>query len=88
MSASPKITDTIRATLELAARCAQSESCDNYGLLGDQVEELEAQAREAFQSHVDFASLLPKLRQAKPLTPADLKALELLSVGDAEYFLE
>jgi len=79
---------TIQKTLELASRCAQAETSDNYGALGDQVEELEGQAREAVQSHVDFASLLPKLKAGKPLTPADLQALELLIVGDAESFLK
>jgi len=79
---------TIQKTLDLVSRCTQAETSDNYGALGDQVEDLEAQAREAFQSKMDFASLLPKLKAAKPLTPADLKTLELLIVGDAEYFLK
>src|SRR5580700_1339726 len=79
---------TIQKTIELASRCAQAETSDNYGALADQVEELESQAREAVQSKVDFASLLPKLKAGKPLTPADLKTLELLIVGDAEYFLK
>src|SRR5579864_151774 len=84
----PQLTKTIQKTLELASRCTQAESSDNYGALGDQIEELESQAREAFQSRMDFASLLPKLKAGKPLTPADLKSLELLIVGDAEYFLK
>ena len=88
MGDAPEITIAIQKTLELASRCANAETSDNYGCLGDQVEDLEGQAREAFQAKVDFASLLPKLKAAKPLTPADLKSLELLMVGDAEYFLK
>jgi len=84
----PQLSTTIQKTIELASRCAQAETSDNYGALGDQLEELEGQAREAFQSRVDIASLLPKLKSGKPLTPADLKTLELLIVGDAEYFLK
>jgi len=84
----PQFSENIQKTIELASRCAQAETSDNYGALGDQVEELEGQAREAFQSRMDFASLLPKLKSGKPLTPADLKTLELLIVGDAEYFLK
>lgn len=84
----PKVTTTIQKTLEMASRCTQAETSDNYGLLGDQIEELEAQAREAFHSRMNFASLLPKLKAAKPLTPADLKTLETLIVGDAESFLK
>lgn len=84
----PQLSKEIQKTIALASRCTQAETSDNYGGLGDQVEELEAQAREAFQSKMDFASLLPKLKSGKPLTPADLKTLELLIVGDAEYFLK
>jgi hypothetical protein len=83
-----QVTATIQKTLELASRCTQLETSENYGALGDQVEELEAQAREAFRSKMDVCSLLPKLKAAKPLTPDDLKTLELLIVGDAEYFLK
>jgi hypothetical protein len=88
MGDSVQVSATIQKTLELASRCTRAESSDNYGALGDQVEELEAQAREAFQSKMDFASLLPKLKARKSLTPEDLKTLELLIVGDAEYFLK
>jgi hypothetical protein len=88
MGDSVQVSATIQKTLELASRCTHAETSDNYGALGDQVEELEAQAREAFQSKMDFASLLPKLKAGKSLTPEDLKTLELLIVGDAEYFLK
>ncbi len=87
MGDAPQLNTTIQKTLDLASRCARAETSDNYGLLGDQVEALEGQAREAFQSHMNFGSLLPKLKAGKPLTPDDLKTLELLIVGDAEYFL-
>ena len=84
----PRINATIQKTLELASRCAQLETSDNYGALGDQVEELEGQTRQAFLAKMEIASLLPKLKTGKPLTPEDLKTLELLIVGDAEYFLK
>jgi hypothetical protein len=84
----PQVNATIQKTIELASRCTQAETSDNYGFLGDLVEELDGQAREAVQSHMDFASLLPKLKKGKALTPADLQTLEMLIVGDAEYFLK
>jgi hypothetical protein len=77
-----------KAALELASRCEGAETSDNYGLLADQVEELEGETREAFQSQLDFATLLPKLKQKQPLGPADLKMLQQLIVGDAEYYLK
>jgi hypothetical protein len=88
MSDASDVKTAIDKTLQLAARCAQNETSENYELLEDQVEELEGQSREAFQSKIDFASLLPKLEKAKPLTTTDLKTLELLIVGDAEYYLK
>jgi hypothetical protein len=84
----PQVNETIQKTLDLASRCAQAETSHNYGALDDQVEALEDQAREIFQSKMNIASLLPKLKAKKPLTPDDLKTLELLIVGDAEYFLK
>lgn len=83
-----QVKTSIKKTMDLAARCSTSESSDNYEFLEQQVDELEAQAREAFQAKMDFESLLPKLTVGGPLTPADLKTLELLIVGDAEYYLK
>ncbi|HUO25083.1 MAG TPA: hypothetical protein VMU61_05415 [Candidatus Aquilonibacter sp.] len=78
----------IQKSLDLAARCSTSENSDNYEFLEEQIDQLEAQARSAFQSRMDVASLLPKLAAKKLLTPDDLKTLEMLIVGDAEYYLK
>jgi hypothetical protein len=88
MGDAPQMNSAIQKTIECASRCAQAETSDNYGILGDQVEDLEGQAREVFQSKIDAASLLSKLKEDKALTAADLKTLELLIVGDAEFFLK
>ena len=88
MSDVPQLGPSIQQTLDLASRCTRAETSDNYGALSDQVEELEGQAREAFQSKMDFAGLLPKLKSGNPLTPSDLRTLELLIVGDAESYVE
>lgn len=77
-----------KAALEFASRCEGDELSDNYGLLIERVDELQGEAREAFQAQVDFASLLPKLKQKQPLAANDLKTLEQLIVGDAEYYLK
>jgi hypothetical protein len=88
MDAVSQVNPTIQKTLALASRCTENETSDNYGALEDQVGDLESRAREAFQTKMDFTSLLPKLEKAQPLTPGDLKTLELLIVGDAEYYLK
>ena len=65
----------IDKALELASRCAAQETSDNYGLLEDQIGEVENQAREAFQAKLNMTALLGKLQQSKPLAPEDLKTL-------------
>jgi len=84
----PKLSTVIHRTLDLASRCAQTETSDNYGLLGDEIDTLEAEARETFQAKLALPVLLQKLKAARPLSPTELKALELLIVGDAESFLK
>jgi hypothetical protein len=79
---------TIKAALDQAARCVASETSENYDALDALAQTLDGQAREALQSKLDLASLLPKLKQKKPLTPDDRKTLELLIVGDSESFVK
>lgn len=88
MSQQEQLQAEVKKTQELAARCSTSETSDNYEFLEVQVDELEAQAQQAFRSRVDFGSLLSKLSGRKPLTPGELKTLELLIVGDAEYYVK
>jgi hypothetical protein len=83
-----ELASSIQTAIDQAKRCAAAETSDNYDGLGAQVETLERQARQAVKSQLDIASLLPRLKEQKPLGPAELKTLELLIVGDAEYFLK
>jgi hypothetical protein len=88
MANAPQLEKTIKAALDAAADCTSSETSAAYGQLDALAETLEGQAREAMQLHLDMASLLSKLKQQLPLTPADFKTLELLIVGEAESFLK
>ena len=88
MSDITDVNTAIDKALQRASRCADEETSENYEVLEDLIEELESQSREAFESKMDVASLLPKLKNEKPLTPAELKTLELMIVGDAEYYLK
>jgi hypothetical protein len=83
-----QVNTNISSVLDQASRCAASETSDNYDDLGARLDTLEEQAHQAVKSQLDIASLLPKLKEQKPLGPAELKTLELLMVGDAEYFLK
>jgi hypothetical protein len=88
MANAPQLEKTIKAALDAAADCTSSETSAAYGQLDALAESLEGQAREAMQLQLDMASLLSKLKQQLPLTPADFKTLELLIVGEAESFLK
>lgn len=86
MGSVPDVKTTIQATLDRAARGAASETSEHYDALDALAETLDEKAREAIQTQLDVKSLLPKLKEQKPLTPADWKTLEVLMVGDAESF--
>lgn len=79
---------SIAKSLQLASQCAASENSENYEFLEEEIDQLEANAREAFQTKLDCRSLLSKLNAAQPLTAEDWKTLELLIVGDAESYLK
>lgn len=83
-----RIKSGIQKSVELASRCNASASSEDYEFLEEQVDQIEADAREAFQAKLDCRSLLSKLTAAKPLSADDLKTLELLIVGDAESYLK
>lgn len=78
----------ITKALQLATASNTNQTSENYELLEEQIDQLEADAREAFQAKLDCRSLLTKLSAGKPLTADDLKTLELLIVGDAESYLK
>jgi hypothetical protein len=88
MSDTVDVKATIDQALQTASRCTAEETSENYERLDDVIEQIESQSNEAFKSKLDVASLLPKLKNAKPLPPEDLKTLELLIVGDAESYVK
>jgi hypothetical protein len=83
-----QVATSISAAIDQANRCAATDTSDSYDELGALVSTLERQAHQAVKSQLDIASLLTKLKESKPLGPVELKTLELLIVGDAEYFLK
>jgi hypothetical protein len=83
-----RVKSGIQKTLELANRSNTSENSEDYEFLEVQLDQTEADAREAFQAKLDCRSLLSKLTSGDALTTDDLKTLELLIVGDAESYLK
>ncbi len=78
----------IRETLDLAAQCFEAERGEGYAVLSQQLEGLEALARETFQDHTTYKSLVNKLEKGNPLTGDELNTLKLLMIGDADYYLK
>ncbi len=78
----------IQNALDLASRCRSAETSENYEFLEEQLDQVEAQARQALPLMLDLEALLEKLDARQSLTPSDLKTLELLIVGDAESYLK
>jgi hypothetical protein len=88
MAENVEVPARMKQTLDLAAQCFEAEKSDAYEGLSEQLEELEALARESFENHTDYKSLVDKLENGSPLTPDDLNTLKLLMVGDADYYLK
>jgi hypothetical protein len=89
MASAQQVAAKLGKTLDIAARCFEAELGEGYEALNEEVSELEALAREAFQAKLSdtFKPVLEKLKKGQSLTPDELKMLELLIVGDAEYYL-
>jgi hypothetical protein len=89
MPSAQQVAAKLGETLDTAARCFEAELAEGYEALSEEVSELEALAREAFQAKLSdtFKPVLQKLKKGQSLTPDELKMLELLVVGDAEYYL-
>lgn len=83
-----RVKSGVQKTLELANRSNTSENSEDYEFLEEQIDQIEADAREAFQAKLDCRSLLSKLTAGRALNADDLKTLELLIVGDAEFYLK
>jgi len=76
--------------LELAERCFSVGAVGDYENLDLRLREVEAAAREALHAelHGDYQVVIKKLESGEPLTPADREVIELIIVGDAEYYLK
>ncbi len=88
MHAQEQIRAGIQNALDLASRCRTAETSENYEFLEEQLDQIDAQARQALLLKLDLDTLLEKLDARQSLTPSDVKTLELLIVGDAESYLK
>jgi hypothetical protein len=88
MAGPPEVVAKIEETLATAARCSTSETAQNYEALAQALQDLADLARRSCESHVDYGSLVRKLRAGTILSTEEMATLRLLIVGDADYYLK
>src|SRR5205807_2573790 len=74
--------------LAAAARCAASETAQNYDALGQELQDLGELSYLTCERDVDHAALVKKLRAGHALSPEVMSKVRLLMVGDADYYLK
>ena len=79
---------TVSQALDAAAQCAATETNNNYAILGERLDELEAVITRSLRAHVARHALVAKLQDGTPLTADELNVLRSLIVGDAESYLK
>jgi hypothetical protein len=88
MAGPPEVVAKIEESLAAAARCSTNETTQNYDALAQGLRDLAELARRSCESHVDYGSLVRKLRAGDTLSPDEMATLRLLIVGDADYYLK
>jgi hypothetical protein len=78
----------LKDSLDLACRSFEAESSEGYGILGEQMEELETMAIAYLQDHEECKAIVKKLELGDPLTPGELETVKQFVVGDANYYLK
>ena len=78
----------VEDALAAAARCSTAETAQNYEALAQELQDLGEMAQRSCEAHVDYRSLVRKLRAGDALSPDEMATLRLLIVGDADYYVK
>jgi hypothetical protein len=78
----------MKDALDMATRSFEAESSEGYGILGEQMEELETMAIEYLHDHEDCKAIVKKLELGDPLTPDEVETVKQFVVGDAYDYLK
>jgi len=86
----PILSSYAQAAVELSKRCFSRPTPSDYERLDRHIRRLEGMAREAFQEEYRkrYEALALKLEQGQPLTQDEKHDLELLIIGEAQYYLK
>lgn len=89
MPTSQEVNVKIDTLLGVSSQTLKQESDAHYQQLQTEIAELEALAREAFQTRLEglYLSIIQKLEDGQALTTAEHDILEMLVVGEARYYL-
>ena len=76
--------------LDAVKNCFDHELSQDYEMLDSQVRQLRDMSREAFQAmrKNEYLAVVEKLESGASLTDEEYRALEMLIVGEAQYYLE
>jgi len=90
MVAARDVAAQINAALNTATKAQDSPTSQNYEALNLDIQNLDSLAREAFQAKLDelFWPVLAKLEAGESLTAAEHEMLEMMVVGEAEYYVK
>jgi hypothetical protein len=78
----------VEDALAAAARCATDETIQNYDALAQELQDLGEMAQRSCEAHVDYRTLVRKLRAGDALSSEEMATLRLLIVGDADYYVK
>ena len=89
MATNQELFGQITQTLQAAQQSLNSDASTAYQTLDHQIRQLENVARENFQAKLknDYQTVVEKLEKGTPLTTDERQILELLIVGEANYYL-
>ena len=90
MATAQDVANQLHQVIDTANRAVSAATDESYEALGNEIQQLEAAAREAFQTKLDelFWPVLAKLEEGEALTAADQDMLEMMVVGEAKYYVK
>jgi len=90
MATAQDVATQLNEAVSTAQKAIGAAASEGYEALGNDIQKLEAVAREAFQAKLDelFWPVLSKLEEGEALTAAEQDMLEMMVVGEAKYYVK
>ncbi len=90
MATAQDVAAQINQMVNAANEALGAADSERYEALGNDIQQLEAAAREAFQAKLNelFWPVVAKLEEGQALTAAEQDMLEMMVVGEAKYYVK